>query len=58
MFAKRLERGRFVWPSAGEGKVALTSAQLSMLSERHQLAGTGTDVATLNGSIVSRICNH
>ena len=28
MFMKRLEKGRFVWPSAKEGKVALTPAQL------------------------------
>ena len=33
MFVKRLERGRFVWPSAKEGKVSLTPAQLSMLLE-------------------------
>jgi transposase len=33
LFAKRLERGRFVWPSAPSGSVALTPAQLSMLLE-------------------------
>ena len=33
LFAKRLERGRFVWPQAREGRVALTAAQLSMLLE-------------------------
>lgn len=33
LFAKRLERGRFVWPSASEGAVALMPAQLSMLLE-------------------------
>ncbi len=33
LFAKRLERGRFVWPQATSGTVALTRAQLSMLSE-------------------------
>jgi transposase len=33
LFAKRLERGRFVWPQAGEGTVFLTRAQLSMLLE-------------------------
>jgi len=33
LLAKRLERGRFVWPQASEGSVALTSAQLSMLLE-------------------------
>ncbi|NDL66121.1 IS66 family insertion sequence element accessory protein TnpB [Acerihabitans arboris] len=33
LLAKRLERGRFVWPQAREGKVFLTQAQLSMLLE-------------------------
>jgi transposase len=33
LFAKRLERGRFVWPSAKDGVVTLTPAQLSMLLE-------------------------
>jgi transposase len=33
LFAKRLERGRFVWPQATSGTVALTAAQLAMLLE-------------------------
>ncbi len=33
LFAKRLEKGRFVWPQAKEGAVSLTPAQLSMLLE-------------------------
>jgi transposase len=33
LFAKRLERGRFVWPQASSGTVSLTPAQLSMLLE-------------------------
>jgi transposase len=33
LFAKRLERGRFVWPQASNGTVALSPAQLSMLLE-------------------------
>jgi transposase len=33
LFAKRLERGRFIWPQASEGSVCLTQAQLSMLME-------------------------
>lgn len=33
LFAKRLERGRFVWPQAMSGTVALSTAQLSMLLE-------------------------
>jgi transposase len=33
LFAKRLERGRFVWPHATSGTVVLTSEQLAMLLE-------------------------
>jgi transposase len=33
LFAKRLERGRFVWPHANQGTIALSPAQLSMLLE-------------------------
>ena len=33
LFSKRLERGRFVWPKAESGTVALSRAQLSMLLE-------------------------
>ncbi len=33
LFSKRLETGRFVWPSAKEGKISLTAAQLAMLLE-------------------------
>jgi transposase len=33
LFSKRLEKGRFVWPSAKDSKVALTAAQLAMLPE-------------------------
>ena len=33
LFSKRLERGRFVWPSSAHGKLILSPAQLSMLLE-------------------------
>lgn len=33
LFTKRLERGRFVWPAAKDGKVSLSSSQLWMLLE-------------------------
>lgn len=33
LFAKRLERGSFVWPSPADGRVAITQAQLAMLLE-------------------------
>ncbi|MEL0253507.1 MAG: IS66 family insertion sequence element accessory protein TnpB [Novosphingobium sp.] len=31
LYAKRLEKGRFVWPSAKDGTVSLTSSQLACL---------------------------
>jgi transposase len=37
LFAERLERGRFIWPKAREGAVALSPAQLSMLLEGIEL---------------------
>jgi len=33
LFAKRLERGKFVWPRATSGTVSLSPAQLAMLIE-------------------------
>jgi transposase len=33
LFAKRLEKGRFVWPPIVDGAVALTPAQLALLIE-------------------------
>jgi transposase len=33
LFAKRLERGRFIWPKAESGVVRLSRAQLAMLLE-------------------------
>jgi len=33
LMAKRLERGRFIWPQAQGGSIALSAAQLSMLLE-------------------------
>jgi transposase len=34
LFAKRLEKGRFVWPSPEDGKVVITPAQLPTIDER------------------------
>ena len=33
LFTKRIEHGRFVWPSAQEGKISLSRAQLVMMME-------------------------
>jgi transposase len=34
LFAKRLEQGRFIWPSPAEGVVTITPAQLGYLFGR------------------------
>jgi transposase len=33
LFAKRLEKGRFVWPPLVDGRLQLTPAQLALLIE-------------------------
>jgi transposase len=33
LYAKRLERGRFIWPTATDGAVVITSAQLGYMLE-------------------------
>ena len=63
LFSKCLEKGRFVWPSASDGKIALTPAQLAMLlaplahagmrcrAARDRLAGATADMAAFDGRI-------
>jgi transposase len=33
LYAKRLERGRFIWPSPADGVIAITAAQLGYMLE-------------------------
>ena len=33
LYTKRLERGRFIWPSPADGTVAITLAQLAYMLE-------------------------
>jgi len=49
LFAKRLERGRFIWPQTSTGVVSLSPAQLSMLLEgidwRHPVRSAAPQMA-------------
>jgi transposase len=53
LYAKRLEKGRFVWPQAKEGAVSLTAAQLSMLrGDRLETAGVDRTPANRDPSVI------
>src|SRR5215469_7022296 len=60
LFAKRLERGRFVWPSPADGKVVISSA-IGHVARGHRLADAATDVAATAGRLThlggSRHCD-
>ena len=49
LYAKRLERGRFVWPSAASGVVSISASQLD--AGRHRLAKSPAYVASHSGRL-------
>jgi transposase len=51
LFAKRLERGRFIWPSPADGTIAVTPAQLGYLLEGHRLAAAAARLAPAGGRL-------
>ena len=55
LFSKRLERGRFVWPSQAQGRVSVTPAQLSSASRGDRLARAAADLASADGGLNPRI---
>ena len=40
LYAKRLERGRFIWPSPTDGVVAISAAQLAYICLTGSTGGT------------------
>jgi transposase len=54
LFAKRLERGRFIRPQASSGTVSLTPAQLAMLLEG--IDWRDDRCAFTRSSTVTRVC--
>jgi transposase len=45
LYAKRLDRGKFIWPSASDGALSISAAQMAYLLERGRLAESATDMA-------------
>ena len=54
LFAKRLERGRFIWPSPADGAVAITPAQLGYLLEGIDWRHPAKNVAPASGGLIAR----
>ena len=55
LFAKRLERGRFIWPSPADGVVTISAGQLGYLARRDRLADAAADLATRAGGLNARL---
>src|SRR5207249_11418171 len=59
LYAKRLERGRFLWPSPADGIVPISAAQLAYMLDgidwrmvlRARRGGTGSTYETLRGRL-------
>ena len=51
LLAKRLERGRFIWPQATSGTVSLTPAQLVDVTGRDRLAASGAQLRAAVGGV-------
>jgi transposase len=45
LYAKRLDRGKFIWPSASDGAVSISAAQMAYMLGRDRLEKSATDMA-------------
>jgi transposase len=55
LFAKRLERGRFLWPSPADGVVTIYAGAARLFARRHRLADAATDVAAACGRLIAAL---
>ena len=46
LYAKRLDRGKFIWPAASDGAVSILAAQMAYMLEGHRLEESTIDLAT------------
>jgi transposase len=54
LYAERLERGRFLWPSSADGVVTITSAAW-LPAGGHRLADAATYLASASGWLIAGI---
>ena len=55
LYAKRLERGRFLWPSPSDGAVSVTAAQLGYLLEGGSTGATRFGPGARRGPVELRL---
>ena len=55
LFAKRLERGRFIWPSPADGVGDDHVGAARLFAGRHRLADAATDVAAASGRLIAAL---
>ncbi len=46
LYAKRLDRGKLIWPSASDGAVSISAAQNGLHARGHRLEESATKLAT------------
>ncbi len=54
LYAKRLERGRFLWPSPADGCVAISASQLGYMLDGDRLAEPAAHVAATDRRVDPR----
>ena len=52
LFSKRLERGRFVWPSPAQGRVSVDAGAAVDAARGDRLAGAAADLATADDGLI------
>src|SRR5271155_3669069 len=58
LFAKRLERGRFIWPSPADGVVAISAGQMGYLLEGIDWRMNDVDPQAWLSDVLARIAGH
>ena len=55
LYAKRLERGRFLWPSPADGVVAITPGAARLPAGGDRLAEPAADLASTGGGMTRKV---